>query len=988
MLPKAQEGLHGLSSHQERPKAAALTKDRSNSILPKVYDSLYTELQAFIPETRLIRDPLRTLAYGTDASLYRLIPKLVVQVESEAEMARILGLAQRHRTPVTFRAAGTSLSGQALTDSVLLKMGDSWRGHEISPDASRIRLQPGVIGGHANRYLAPYKRKIGPDPASINACLIGGIAANNASGMCCGTAQNSYQTLASMRVMMVDGTLLDTGDEGSRKAFAASHGELLERLDLLARASRADPVLSARIRDKFRIKNTCGYSLNALVDFEDPFEILQHLMIGSEGTLGFIAEITYHTVVEHSHKASALMIFPDIKSACEAVAILKTAPVAAVELMDRASLRSVEDKAGVPDYLKTLPAPTAALLVETRASDSETLAAQVVAIKEVLAGMETLFPLHFTDKLEEFSKLWAIRAGLFPSVGSMRETGTTVIIEDIAFPVPKLAAATLDLQGLFDKHGYTGSIIFGHALEGNLHFVITPDFSKPAEVDRYQNFMDDVCDMVVKKYDGSLKAEHGTGRNMAPFVELEWGQQAYQLMRQLKALFDPGNLLNPGVILNDDPQVHTKNLKPMAAVDPLVDKCIECGFCEPNCPSHALTLSPRQRIVGLRELARLQTSGEDAERLKTINQLYLYQGIDTCAVDSLCSLTCPVGIDTGKMMKKLRGQRLGKTAHQVSGWVAGHFAGVTATTRFTLAAANAVHSVLGTAAMTGLTGGARKLSGDRVPLWNPYMPSAAKLPKLNGIVDSGKPRVVYIPSCASRTMGPAKGDPEGDSLPVKTAALLRKAGFEVVYPEHSAQYCCGQPFESKGLPEEADAKRRELEQALLKASRDGQDPVVFDTSPCAFRVKRDQESKLKLYDITEFLHDVVLERLTFRKLPETVAIHSTCSTVKMGLQDKLRKIAEACVERVIVPDQVTCCGWSGDRGFTYPELNASALRDLRPALPEQCQSGYSTSRTCEIGLSLHSGRYYRSIVYLVDKCSEPKVAVKSGAAVQADTIVV
>lgn len=941
-------------------------------MLPTAYQQLHRDLQKFIPAARLITDPLRTLAYGTDASLYRLIPKLVARVDSEDEMRRILALAHQHGTPVTFRAAGTSLSGQAVTDSVLLQLGDGWRGWKIGPDAATITLQPGLIGGHANRYLAPYRRKIGPDPASINTCQIGGIAANNASGMCCGTAQNSYQTLKSMRVMLANGAVLDTGDPASREAFRASHGALLDRLAELGQRTRADAALAERIRAKFKIKNTCGYSLNALVDYEDPFEILQHLMIGSEGTLGFIAEITYHTVEEHTHKATALMIFPDIQTACEAVAALKSQPVAAVELMDRASIRSVENKAGMPAYFKELPETAAALLVETRAMDSVSLTAQVEAITAGIAAISTLLPFQFTDRPEEFTQLWAIRQGLFPSVGSARATGTTVIIEDVAVPVPRLAAMTLDLQRLFDKHGYTGSIIFGHALEGNLHFVITPDFANSAETERYKHFMDDVCQMIVHQYDGSLKAEHGTGRNIAPFVELEWGQQAYRLMREIKALFDPRNLLNPGVILNDDPEAHLKHIKPMAAVDPLVDKCIECGFCEPNCPSRALTLSPRQRIVGLREMARLRAAGEDGSRLKTINEAYQYQGIDTCAADSLCSLTCPVGINTGTMMLKQREQQRGKVAHWVGDLMANQFTSVTAVTRLGLGAANLSHKIFGAWLQGSVIGAARKLSGDRIPLWNRYMPTAGALPKPEAKAASNRPRVVYFPSCASRTMGPAKGDPEADALPVKTAALLRKAGFEVILPEDRASLCCGQPFASKGLPEQADAKRAEMEQALRKASRDGQDPIVIDTSPCSLRLKRNQEqSGLKLYDITEFLHDFVLERLALRKLPETVALHPTCSTTHMGLQAKLKAIAERCVEKVVIPDRISCCGWAGDKGFTHPELNASALRDLPAALPDECRSGYSTSRTCEIGLSLHSGRYYRSIVYLVDRCARP-----------------
>ncbi len=938
--------------------------------LPDNYTGLYNALKTFIPGSRLITDPLRTLAYGTDAGFYRLIPKLVVEVENEEQVIRCLQLAGQHKTPVTFRAAGTSLSGQAITDSVLLRLGWGWRQYTINDDASEIRLQPGVVGGDANRYLAPYQRKIGPDPASINAAKIGGIAANNASGMCCGTAQNSYQSLQSMRVILADGSLLDTGDEASRAAFRQSHAVLLDQLDALARRTRDDNPLAERIRHKFKIKNTTGYSLNALVDFEDPIDILQHLMIGSEGTLGFIAEITYQTQQDHPHKASALVFFADIKSACEAVVMLKTEPVAAVELMDRAAIHSVEDKPGMPDLLKDLPETAAALLIETRAGDAVALSEQIDHIERAIAGVESLFPVHFTDVVTEYTQLWNIRKGLFPSVGAMRASGATVIIEDVAFPVPQLAAATLDLHTLFDRHGYHEAIIFGHALEGNLHFVFTQDFSTDEEVERYHGFMDEVCHMVVEKYDGSLKGEHSTGRNMAPYVELEWGAQAYTLMREIKTLFDPDKLLNPGVILNDDPRAHVTNLKPLPAVDPLVDKCIECGFCEPACPARALSLSPRQRIVGLREIARQQKLGNN-ETAEQLRNAYQYQGIDTCAGDSLCSIACPVGIDTGRMMKTLRGRSIGKTGHKMASWVAGNFDTVSTGTRLSLGAANLNHSLLGGKLMGGLTGTMRKLSGERIPLWNPYMPTAARMPKVKADTRNDKPRVVYFPSCASRTMGPARGDPESEPLPIKTEALLRKAGFEVVYPDNCEPLCCGMPFESKGAMEEAETKLRETELALFKASRDGLDPIVFDTSPCNFRMKQHLQEKLVLHDITEFIHDFALQRLTIQKQPQTIAIHSTCSTRKMGLESKLLNIAAACAQRVIVPDGVTCCGWAGDKGFTQPELNASALQNLKPALGDDCEAGYSTSRTCEIGLSLHSGRYYRSIVYLVDSCTQP-----------------
>ncbi|MFN7778409.1 MAG: FAD-linked oxidase C-terminal domain-containing protein, partial [Betaproteobacteria bacterium] len=565
-------------------------------------DLLRRALAAFIPPTRLVADPLRRLAWGTDASFYRLVPQIVAVVDSEDEVRRLLAACAAHNSPVTFRAAGTSLSGQAISDSVLAVLGDGWCGAEVLDGGARIRLQAGVIGSHANRLLAPHNRKIGPDPASIDCAKIAGIAANNASGMCCGVAENSYHTLAGMRLLLADGTLLDTEDAASVAAFRATQAPLLLGLAALAQRTRRNIDLAARIRRKYRIKNTTGYGLNALLDFDDPIEMLTHLMIGSEGTLGFISSVTYRTVADHPHKATALVLFEHLRCACEAVQRLQALPVAAAELMDRAALASVEHKPGMPPGLRTLDADGAGLLVETRAADAATLAAQVVQLTAALRAANEALPFAFTTDAAECARLWKVRKGTFPSVGARRTVGTTVIIEDVAFPLERLADAALQLQALLRAHGYHEAIVFGHALAGNLHFCFTQDFAPAEEVARYARLMDAVAKLVVEDHDGSLKAEHGTGRNMAPFVEREWGLDGVLLMHEIKALFDPENLLNPGVILTDDECAHLQNLKPLPPADPLVDKCIECGFCEPNCPSAGLTLSPRQRIVGIREL--------------------------------------------------------------------------------------------------------------------------------------------------------------------------------------------------------------------------------------------------------------------------------------------------------------------------------------------------------------------------------------------------
>ncbi len=952
------------------------------------YRRFYNDLKAFIPESRMATDPLRTLAYGTDASFYRLIPRIVVRADSETEVSKILIQTSRRNIPVTFRAAGTSLSGQAISDSVLLVAGEAWQQWEVLEDGGKIRLQPGIIGARANAILAPYGRKIGPDPASISAAMIGGIAANNASGMCCGTAQNSYQTVDSLRMVLADGTVLDTGDTHSRKSFQSTHGRMLERLDDLGRRVKADMPLAERIRNKFKIKNTTGYSLNALVDYTDPFDIITHLMIGSEGTLAFISQIVYRTVASPAFKATALMLFPQIEGACRAAQRMQAQPVAAAELMDRASLRSVAGKAGMPTMLGGLSPTATALLVETQARDWATLSTNVQAIADglgkrvtvrstdggrthewQLAGTDRASAAVFTDNAGQSDNLWKVRKGLLPSVGAVRRLGTTVLIEDVAFPIHSLAPATLDLQALFDKHGYREAIIFGHALAGNLHFVFAPNFGHAAELDRYARFMDDIAEMVVTVYDGSLKAEHGTGRNMAPFVEKEWGRDAYGLMQTIKKIFDPLNLLNPGVILNPDPTVHLKHLKPLPPADPLVDACMECGFCECHCPSRNLTLTPRQRIVIQREIARLAASGEDAARLAVLKKGYAWQGDATCAADGLCGLACPVDVDTGRYTKTCRSRMVNGRPYQwLADRAADHFGPLTTCIRTGFKAADKLHRTLGSDTMQRISDALRRLSGNHLPAWMPSWPTAAAPPRGRS-THRGDRAVVYFPACVSRTMGPAADDPLDDPLHVVTERVLGRAGYRVIYPEKMNGLCCGLPFESKGYFHQANRKSDALEKALLAASDNGRLPVLCDTSPCLERMRRTFRPQLTLFEPVEFTANRLLDRLTVTKTKDPVALHITCSARKMGLDSTFLTVANACAETVVVPDGIECCGFAGDRGFTVPALNAAALAGLKAAV-SGCTAGYANSRTCEIGLSQHSGIPYRSIMVLVDQCTQ------------------
>ena len=934
----------------------------------KSYQQLADMLQTRIDDNRIFTDQALLLAYGTDASFYRLIPKLVLRLKNLDEVIFTIKACAQFNIAYTFRAAGTSLSGQAVSDSVLITLTDDWRNHKIQDNGHKITLQPGVIGADANKYLASFGRKIGPDPASINTCKIGGIAANNASGMCCGSAQNSYRTVDSMKLVFADGALLDTASSESICTFKIKQSHLISGIKMLWDEVANNETLTQRIRHKYRLKNTTGYSLNALVDYSDPIDVIKHLMIGSEGTLGFIAEITYNTVIEHPHKASALIVFNNIDEASQAVTALSKDPVSAVEMMDGRAMRSVADKPGMPAFIAGLDLQAGTLLIESRASDRTLLEEQCATIMQTVAQFKVIESIPFTSDSETVATLWGIRKGMFPAVGAVREVGTTVIIEDVAFPVEHLAAGVLDLQKLFDRFHYDEAIIFGHALEGNLHFVFTQSFEDADEIKRYGDFMDAVAELVAVKYQGSLKAEHGTGRNMAPYVELEWGKDGYALMQKIKALFDPSGLLNPGVIINDDPQSHLKNLKPMPKADELIDRCIECGFCEPVCPSRTLSLSPRQRIVLYRELQRRENAGE-TENIKDLRKVFEYQGLDTCAATGLCAERCPVGINTGDLVKKLRTNKYKKFT-PIARWTANHFSATTKMVRLGLKTNQVAQNVLGKKTLSTVVNGVRNISAGKTPIWIPEIPSANNSPvQSTKSANSSAKKVVYLPSCASRTMGQQAGNSDNRPLTEVTQSLIKKAGFEVIIPEQLSDQCCGMPYESKGMNALADQKSQQLEKVLWQASEQGKWPVLMDTSPCAKQSIEKFSQPMEVLEPTGFVLKYLLEHLTIKPIDEAVMLHVTCSSRRMGLENSMLELAKTCASEVIIPEHIQCCGWAGDKGFTTPELNEAALHTLKEQVPNSCKRGFSNSRTCEIGLSHHSGIPYQSILYLVDEAS-------------------
>ena len=934
-------------------------------------DRFKEEVSTIVDKSRVYTDELRRLAWGTDAGFYTLIPQLVVRSKSEEEVSSILKTASTHNVPVTFRAAGTSLSGQAISDSVLVVAGKHWEGMSTDDNGQTVTLQPGVVGSKVNDFLRPFGRKFGPDPASIKSAMVGGIVMNNASGMSCGTWANSDRMLLSGRIVFADGTVLDTADKESRQAFMRSHPEIISAIEELRDEVLADKELTERIRHKYSIKNVTGLNLLPLITFEDPFDIILHLLVGSEGTLAFLSQVKMNTLKVAPLQANAMVYFKDMAEAARAVIAIREVNVSAAEMLDKRSLASVN--AGEIEGLT-------AVLTMVEAETQHELADKVKAVTDTLKAFDTYGKVEFTTDPEEYGRYWAIRSGIFPTVGGMRKPGTTCLIEDVAFHVEDLAEAVTDLSDLLDRHGYDDSCIYGHALEGNFHFIINQSFGSEKEIQRYKDMITEVGELVVKKYDGSLKAEHGTGRNMAPYVEYEWGEKAFNVMKRIKEIFDPQNILNPGVIFNDDPECCFKNFKALPLLKPAddapeetvaayakINKCIECGFCEVNCVSCGFTMSSRTRIVLQREMERLRQTGENPELLALLKKQYSYPGEQTCAGDGLCSMSCPMGINVGDLTHEVRRQNMGKMANAVGEFVADNFHGVKTALRGVLHLADMGQTILGDKAMGTLAKGIHSVG---FPLWTPAMPKAYNAAKKAASTGTSKDKVVYFPSCLNQTMGTDKASEGMKPLAEEMTELLQKAGYEVIFPESMDALCCGTIWESKGLPEIALKKTRQLEQALWETSEHGRWPVVCDQSPCLHRMKQ-HITKVQLYESAEFIWKFLKDRLTFKQTDTPVALHLTCSTKLMKIDRIVLDLACLCSSAVLVPEGVGCCGFAGDKGMTHPELNAYALRKLRSQIRGRgIEVGYSNSRTCEIGLQTNSGIPYRSIVYLVNSCTD------------------
>jgi D-lactate dehydrogenase len=829
--------------------------------------------------------------------------------------------------------------------------------------------------GRVNALLARHGRRLGPDPASSDIACIGGVIANNSGGMRCGVTADSYRTVASMTFALANGAVIDTAAPDAERQFAQAAPELAAGLDQIRDEIRADPELSGRIARKFEIKNTTGYRLCAFLDADTPLEIFRRLIVGSEGTLALIGEAVLETFPLRPQTAISLAFFADVDSAAAAVPGLVAAGATATELMVAPTLIAAAwNMPGTPVRWKELPPDSAALLVEFSAALVSELDALERRGLEILSGCELIDPARFSREHEEIEMLWRVREGMQGLLAAMRPPGVSLIIEDVCFPPQRIAEGAKDLQRLLGEHGFLQGVA-GHASAGNLHFLLTPNFGEPADLERYEAFMHELVELIVDKYDGSLKAEHGTGVNMAPDVAREWGPRATDLMWRIKELADPDFILGPGVVLNRDPGVHLRNLKSTPEIEATATKCIECGFCEPGCPSRNTTTTPRQRIVIRREMVRQPPS---SPLLAVLLEQYEHDGIQTCAADGTCSSSCPVGIDTGTLIKELRRRERTPREEAAGLRLAQRYEAVERVARGALRAGHLAASVLGQRAVAAIPAAVRRrVSTDLVPTWPASMPPAApgRLPDTS----RDGAAAVYLPACINRIFGNPGALASHPTLPEALVAVSARGGLPLWIPGDAAGHCCATPWSSKGYARGQAYMARRTAAALWRWSDGGALPVMIDATSCAHGLHtdvagslegeaRERFEQIEILDSIAWVHDRLLPRLEIVARAGRVAVHPTCSAGHLGLTGRLVAIAERLAEEVTVPVSTTCCGMAGDRGMLHPELPTSALLDVdRELSGRHFDACVSSNRTCEIGLEQETGRPYASFVLLLEE---------------------
>ncbi len=913
-------------------------------------------------EGEVLFDSLHRTLYSTAACIYQVLPLGAVVPRHEGDVLAVLEYARRQQIPITARGGGSGLAGQTLGSGIILDFSKHFRRvTEIDPERRTVRVQPGVVHAQLNRILRRHGMHFAPDPSSSPFCTIGGMLANNAGGSHTIRHGATRENTLSLRVALADGSVIDTLPLPHPAAGPRGPGAQSRLVSGLASIVERHRELIDRSAPRTR-RNSSGYALrealNGSVD-------LTQVIIGSEGTLGLILDATLRIVPVPAAKATALVLFDDLQRAGEAVVRILEVRPSAVELLDRTFVQVIRE--ADPGVGASLPAGTEAILiVELDGDDPREVQTRMTALAERLTSAPPLATeVRRGMRPEDAARIWAVRKAASPILS--RREGTrrnTRFIEDAAVRPEQMAEFVGRLRTLLSKHGLAAAI-FGHAGDCNLHCNPMLNQKDPRDLRLMETVAEEFVDMVIGM-GGSLSGEHGDGRLRTPFLRRAYGGLV-DVFGEVKALFDPDRLLNPGIIVHDGSYRLTDHLRygdgyrlvatstPIddAAWQKEIEKCHGCGACRNYCPVAVETGDEAASARAKANLLRAVITGRLDPGLVASAE---FKGImDLCVNCRLCHSECPTAIDIPGMaiMAKeiyVRARGKGVTDRLLTSpgpmLRLGTLLAPVANAALRLRAARGL--------MEALTGIAAKRR------MQPFaaQPLEARLPS----VDPEGRKVAYFHGCFG---GYQDVEEEGRAA----VELLQHLGCSVAIPP---QECCGIAAITYGHLDDVRSAAERNVATLLDCARRGYE-VLYSAPSCGLALVEDYPRLLgtpqsevlarHIRDIHEYVLDILQGdaalRARLRPVPLRITYHNPCHLQARGMGGEVVSLLRLVPGVEVVPiGEDHCCGIAGTFGMKEKNFDLS-MRIGKPLFESIEATGVGVVATgcgtCKIQIEQGSG---------------------------------
>jgi FAD/FMN-containing dehydrogenase/Fe-S oxidoreductase len=917
-------------------------------------DSVPTDLPTLDGEADF-GDATRTL-YATDASIYRVEPAGVVWPRSTADVRRTLAFAREHGTSVVARGAGSSLTGNAVGEGIVL---DCSRHFDdvlsVDPAAKTVTVQPGVVLDELNAELESHGLYFPPDPSTSSTCTIGGMVANDAAGAHSVRHGTTRDNVRRVECVLPDGSVADfrrrAGDELAAELDRTDRiGELYRTVVDIATEHAVE--IDARYPDVDR--NSSGYDLQESAASDGSWADLSKLVVGSEGTLGVVTEVTLELTEIPESSAAALVFYDDVRTAADAVTEALSADPSAVELVDDAVLGHARDAWGI-DLVPDDAGASLLVEVECATSERERRLDEVVAASRIegVVGVERALSEADPDRL------WKVRKASNPLLNRRPGDEQAIsFIEDAAIPPERLPEYLDRVADVLAAHDLDASV-FGHAGQGVLHVKPFLNLKDEGDRERLESVSERVHDIVLD-VGGAVSGEHGDGRLRSAYIPEMYGETLYDAFKRVKRTVDPDDVCNPANVVPDsegdlaapqdalrydgyDPEsVDTAlSFEDEHGFGSLVEQCNGCSKCRTDdggvmCPSYRATgeevTSTRGRANALRDAIDGEL-GEDA----LTSDWFQEDVLDRCLSCKACETECPTGVDMAKLKTEAKHQK-----HQEEGVPLRSrlFGNVRTLNRVGSALAPVAN---GLASLDPARVLAEKTLGiDR----RRELPEFASESLLAWVEDHDpaatageRGAVVLYPDCYTTYNHPAVGR--------ATVQLLEALGYAVEIPDMN---CCGRPALSQGMVESARSDAAANVDALDAEKGDirgGEVPILSLEPSCTSAIEEYDDlvdDPGDLPDAADTVAGFLFEAVTAGDLSldtdagtvdRTIAYHGHCHATARGRDHApVGLLRQAGYE--VTPVDATCCGMAGAFGYEteHYELSMELGTDLADRLSE------------------------------------------------------